>query len=308
MEEARRAAEARLHEIERTSSERITLLERDLLASRQELEAARDRQEQVRQSAEQQLQAERGRLEQTSQQLQAERERLEQTNQVTRMELDAERLRAEQARAAVARLEVEVQEEREKAARQALHVSGSTQMRDMVETTRALDAAQSLREVLDRVIDYAALRSERCALLFVKGEHLDSWRAIGLDAARPLQSIETSSADAGIVGAAVREGRPVTRDGGGDSPLPAFAGTDERAAVAIPITVGDVVVAVLYADASPTPTDTEWAVSLEVVARHASRVLETTTVHQAAGLIGSSSMARPHGTRNQEAGRFGSTQ
>jgi hypothetical protein len=327
VEEARRDADTRLQTLERTSTERISHLERDLVASRVELEAERNRQTQARESIEQELRVERERFDQANQitrmELDAERVRAEQA----RMDLDAERARAEQARAAVHQLERDVQQERlqlerlrqerEKEAQRAVQASlVPPPMRDMVEATRALDAARSLREVLDQLLDYSARCAERSVLLFVKGERLDSWRARGFDAGT-LHSIETRSADAGIAGAAVREGRTMT--GSGDRPLPVFAGGGDRHAVAIPITVGDVVVAVLYADdATPSPVPDprspipEWALSLEVVARHASRVLETTTVHQAANLVGSQPMARPSqsksGSRTSEPRRFGNVQ
>jgi hypothetical protein len=57
--------------------------------------------------------------------------------------------------------------------------------------------------------------------------------------------------------------------------------------MALPVRVGGEVVAVLYADAArpdaPSP-DARWPAVLEVLVRHASRVLEAMTVQQAAGL------------------------
>jgi hypothetical protein len=71
-------------------------------------------------------------------------------------------------------------------------------------------------------------------------------------------------------------------------PLPDFARTDEvREAAAWPISVGGSVVAVLYADAAVADKAEEpyWPVFLNVLARHAGRVLEGITVRQAAGLM-----------------------
>jgi hypothetical protein len=72
------------------------------------------------------------------------------------------------------------------------------------------------------------------------------------------------------------------------APLPGFARTNEvREAAAWPISVGGSVVAVLYADAAVADKAGEpyWPVFLNVLARHAGRVLEGITVRQAAGLM-----------------------
>jgi hypothetical protein len=78
--------------------------------------------------------------------------------------------------------------------------------------------------------------------------------------------------------------------------LPPFAGNaGDRHAMALPVRVGGEVVAVLYADAprvNEPPSDARWPAILEVLARHASRVLEAMTVQQAAGLSLPRPMAR----------------
>ena len=65
--------------------------------------------------------------------------------------------------------------------------------------------------------------------------------------------------------------------------------------MALPVRVGGDVVAVLYADAPrlDTPSsDARWPAVLEVLVRHASRVLEAMTIQQAAGLSLPRPMAR----------------
>jgi hypothetical protein len=82
--------------------------------------------------------------------------------------------------------------------------------------------------------------------------------------------------------------------------LPAFAvdsdaGERPRYAMALPVRVGGGVVAVLYADAprlDAPSSDARWPAVLEVLVRHASRVLEAMTVEQAAGLSLPRPMAR----------------
>ena len=77
-----------------------------------------------------------------------------------------------------------------------------------------------------------------------------------------------------------------TTEGAG---LPAFArdGGGARFSLALPLVVGGAVVVVLYAD-RPTGDaggDADrWVATLDVLARHASKVLEALTVEQAVGL------------------------
>ena len=101
-------------------------------------------------------------------------------------------------------------------------------------------------------------------------------------------------------GAVVRTGVAVSRPAVEPGPsqarqpaLPPFAhDAGARHALALPIMVGGTVVAVLYGDAPrlDRPSDSSrWPAVLDVLARHASRVLEAMTVQQAAGL----SLPRP---------------
>src|SRR6185436_18417910 len=73
-----------------------------------------------------------------------------------------------------------------------------------------------------------------------------------------------------------------------ESTVPEFARTDEpRASAAWPVSVAGSVVAVLYADGPLADKSEEpyWPAFLEVLTRHAGRVLEAITVRQAAGLM-----------------------
>jgi hypothetical protein len=86
---------------------------------------------------------------------------------------------------------------------------------------------------------------------------------------------------------AVRSGQSV-RLRGAEQPLPDFARHEEaRDAAAWPIAVGGSVVAVLYADGplADKPDEPYWPAFLDVLARHAGRVMEGITVRQAAGLM-----------------------
>jgi hypothetical protein len=62
----------------------------------------------------------------------------------------------------------------------------------------------------------------------------------------------------------------------------------------LPVTVAGAVVAVLYADsAADAARSGSAAADLEVLARHAGRVLEAITIQQAAGLRAVAPVARP---------------
>ena len=101
----------------------------------------------------------------------------------------------------------------------------------------------------------------------------------------------------GVAGAVLQRHVSVSRPSDAtDGPaLPSFAADAVGHAMALPVRVGGEVVAVLYADAAgpdAPSSDARWPAVLEVLVRHASRVLEAMTVQQAAGL----SLPRPERT------------
>jgi hypothetical protein len=119
-------------------------------------------------------------------------------------------------------------------------------------------------------------------VFLVKGDRLHDWRTIGLANGSP-ERIHIALDEIGPFADAVRGDRGVAR---GDQ-LPAFAaGLGPRYAVAMPVTVGGAVVAILYADAPDADKEIEpvWPARLDVLARYAGRMLESITIRQAAGL------------------------
>jgi len=173
----------------------------------------------------------------------------------------------------------------------------------LLEAVRNLDEARGLSEVLERLVQCAGHEVERAAVLLVKGERLTGWRLAGFSPKmQPARSIDLSVDEAGLAGAVVKTGVAASRPAdAGDGPgLPAFAvnsdgGEEARYAMALPVRVGGEVVAVLYADAprlDAPSSDSRWPAILEVLVRHASRVLEAMTVEQAAGLSLPRPMAR----------------
>jgi hypothetical protein len=166
---------------------------------------------------------------------------------------------------------------------------------------RSLDEGRALGDVLETLAECAGREVDRAAVLVVKGERLHGWRLAGFGASAPsARSIDLSLDEAGLPGAVVRTGVAVSRPAVEPGPsqarqpaLPPFAhDAGARHALALPVMVGGSVVAVLYGDAPrlDRPSDSSrWPALLDVLARHASRVLETITVQQAAGL----SLPRP---------------
>ena len=166
---------------------------------------------------------------------------------------------------------------------------------------RALDEGRALGEVLETLAECAGREVDRAAVLVVKGDRLKAWRLAGFSpGAPPAKAIDLSLDEAGLPGAVVRTGIAVSRPAVEPGPsqerqpaLPPFAqDAGARHALALPVTVGGSVVAVLYGDAPrlDAPSDSSrWPAMLDVLARHASRVLEAMTVQRAAGLA----LARP---------------
>jgi hypothetical protein len=82
----------------------------------------------------------------------------------------------------------------------------------------------------------------------------------------------------------VNTGRAVVVGQGAASAAPSFSGlTLDQPGMAVPLMVGGRAVAVLYADAGPSPAPSPtWQASVEVLVRHAGRCLEALTVQRAA--------------------------
>jgi len=161
----------------------------------------------------------------------------------------------------------------------------------LVSAIRTLDEARGLSEVLERLVERAGDEVDRAAVLLVKGDRLTGWRLTGFaPEAASATSIDLSVDDAGLAGDVLRTDAAVSSssDSEDGARLPSFAGnSDGLHAIALPVRVGGEIVAVLYADAPRVedPTgDGRWPAVLEVLARHASRVLEAMTVQKAAGL------------------------
>ncbi len=193
---------------------------------------------------------------------------------------------------------VDADRKREDAVRQARASSekGSLeQVLRLVHTVRMLDEARSLVDVLDVLGEGAAGEADRVAVLLVRDDQLAGWRMLGFDAAPPSARAMTLDREgAGFLASVVRSGSAEsrssadTKEGAG---LPAFArdggGGGACVSLALPLIVGGAVVVVLYADRRTGDVGADadrWVATLDVLARHASKVLEALTVQQAVGL------------------------
>jgi hypothetical protein len=154
------------------------------------------------------------------------------------------------------------------------------------DAVRELDTAATVGEVLDSLALRAGREAGRAAVFLVKGNRLRDWRTVGFGFASDAPRLDIDVSDSGLMAEAVRSGEGVYPRG--DTPVPEFARTDAaRHVAAWPVAVGGSVVAVLYADSPVADTSDEvcWPPLLDVLARHAGRVLEGLTVRQAAGLM-----------------------
>ena len=203
--------------------------------------------------------------------------------ETSRLEVEASRLEIETARRDfdTARLEVsrltEALRNKEEQAVQAARLP---------DAVRALDEAATFGEVLETLAVRAGREAGRAAVFLVKEKRLRDWRTVGFDLASEAPRLDIELGDSGLMAEAVRSAEGVyPRD---DSQVPEFARTAAaRRAAAWPVSVGGFVVAVLYADSPVADTSNEpyWPAFLDVLARHAGRVLEGITVRQAAGLM-----------------------
>jgi hypothetical protein len=196
--------------------------------------------------------------------------------EATLLDIEASRRESEAARVEVNRLASQVRNNDERVA----------QARRLPAAVRALDEATTCGDVLERLAIRAGCEAGRAAVFLVKGNTLRDWRTVGFDFLSDSSRLEIDVSASGPMAEAVRTGEGVSPCA--QNFVPEFARTDEaREAAAWPVTVGGAVVAVLYADGPVADKLGEpyWPAFLDVLARHAGRVLEAITVVQAAGLL-----------------------
>jgi hypothetical protein len=163
--------------------------------------------------------------------------------------------------------------------------SAVAEARRLLDAIRPIDGATALGDALQRLAECARRDADRAAVLVMKEQRLQGWSFHGFDssAATPT-GVSLDPEDGGLLGRVCETAAPATSDGSALA-LPSFAGDGAgRRAVALPVLVGGTVVAVLYADAPRAAEDVAWPAVLEVLARHASRMIEAIMVAQASGV------------------------
>ena len=164
----------------------------------------------------------------------------------------------------------------------------------LIEAVRAIDRAWSLTDILDTLVSSAGAEARRAAVLLVRGGQLRGWRFIGFG--QPLDEqndVDVPVADAGVIAEAARTGVAVSADSAAADTAPAFALLPPgREVLAVPVSMGGQIVAVLYADQGPDDTARAdgaarltWPFVVELLARHAARCLEAITAFRAAKVL-----------------------
>jgi flagellar biosynthesis/type III secretory pathway protein FliH len=161
----------------------------------------------------------------------------------------------------------------------------------LADAVRAIDRARSLSEILDTLASCAGREVARVAVLLVQGPQLRGWRFLGFGPAFDTASgVEIAVDDSGIIADAVRTAAASAADSAAGS-APAFAQLPPgRESLAVPVTMGGQVVAVLYGDQGTgeqgePEVRLAWPSSLEVMTRHAARCLESVTAFREAQMM-----------------------
>jgi hypothetical protein len=163
----------------------------------------------------------------------------------------------------------------------------------LLSSVRRLDAASSLRETLEVLVQSASLETPRVAVLLIEGTTVRSF------AQRGFADVPDSGplAAGGVIEACARHGQPAFTADSSGLKAPGFAGlAADRAGFAAPLRVGNRTVAVLYADdadGSGAEAPAAWPEALELLARHASIHLENQTALRAVQISSSSSSSSP---------------
>ena len=130
----------------------------------------------------------------------------------------------------------------------------------------------------------SAAEAPRVALFVLNGSDLRGWKSAGFSV--EAASLRAGAADPGVLGEAIRRREPVVTSEPDGISAPAFAELPPgRAAMAVPLLVGNQPVAVLYADdaADGTPAaPASWPEAIQILGRHASVTLAHLTAARAA--------------------------
>lgn len=272
---ALREAELQRADVQRQHDEALAVARRESEEHQRHLDETKRQLEHSQKEAE----AARAQLETLTIELYEARTQLDATRddvEATLRNIETSRRETEAARGEVNRLTAQLRNNDE----------GTSQARRLPDAVRALDSAATFGEVLDALAVLAGREAGRAAVFLVKENRLRDWRTVGFEFQSGASRLDIELNDSGPMAEAVTSGAGVPPRA--TSSVPEFARTNgRRDPAAWPIAVGGSVVAVLYADGPVADNSDEpyWPAFLEVVSRHAGRVLEGITVRQAAGLL-----------------------
>jgi hypothetical protein len=264
--------EAAVNEAEtraRAEAERLAEQARNAEQARQEAEQARKEGEQARTETERAAEA-RLQLEVAA----AEARGREQADTKLREELAQQDHRAQEMIAAAVA-----------ASREDVRSADLSASERLIEAVRAMDRERSLSAILDNLASCAGREVARVGLLLARAGELRGWRFIGFGPAfEAAATIVIPHEESGIIAEAIRTGDAISSDTSGALAAPVFAALPGgRESLAVPVTMGGDVIAVLYADqgtggeAAQRPSTLTWPDALEIMARHAARCLEAAT-------------------------------
>ena len=188
----------------------------------------------------------------------------------------------------------------------------------LLSAVRTIDSARSLSDTLTSLIDAAASVAPRAALFIidngVNGQELRPWKAVGFadDSPAAARLSADDRAARGLLDLATSTGRAVST---ATAPAPPFAELPQnRAGLAVPITVGGHSVAVLYVDDASAPepeAPASWPEAIQVLAAHASACLAeitavrtTEAIQQMSGAGGARSAGAPLNEEDSSARRY----
>jgi hypothetical protein len=194
------------------------------------------------------------------------------------------RVEAVQARARAdaadrARLEAEVVANRGRAAEEGY--------RHITDAVRSFDAARTLGNVLDTLVESAQRDAARAAVLLLRGGSFRGWRFAGFGAGfEAPEAITVPLHEGRVLAEAVQRSMAALPGPDGQPGAPDFARLPEgQPCLAVPMMLGGHTIAVLYADAGdrfPGQTTEFNRSTLEVLARYAAQRLAVLTAFKAA--------------------------
>jgi hypothetical protein len=161
----------------------------------------------------------------------------------------------------------------------------------LAEAIRRLDEAASLRSTLEALAHGSAAEANRAAVLIVDDDMLRCWAQHGFTAGRGPIDLPTDIS--GVISASLKLQQISMISPAGPRPdptLPAFMRVpDGHVGLLMPLVVGGVVVALVYADGpdrtGDQPGGNVWTEQVEVLVRHAASRLENLTSRRAVEVL-----------------------